>query len=464
MSSSRTVRRLVAAASAAVLAITMAACGGSSSPDESSAASGDATGSADSSSSSGGSGNVSIDFWHVYNAADGEAMDKLIAEFETENPGITVNGQFIGGFGDLGKKVVSALQAGNPPDLAIAYQTDVTNYMTSGKVLSLDSYVEDATDGLTSEDLDDIIPEELTINRYASADGDYMSFPFTANLLVMYYNKDILSQSGIDAPAKTWAEFTEQCAAIKAATNLPCYSASSNSSTMDGIAYSFGADTVDADGKPTFDQPAWTDALTMLSDLAGAGEVELAATQASVSSPDVSTFVGGGAAYILTSSRNVPFVQETIGDAFDWGTTMLPQKSADADPVTTLYGPGIAAFDTGDQARARAAWLFTRFLVSPEAQSQWAAQTGNLPIRTSVVDDSTYQSRLTDYPATKLAVDSLKYGRFEGATGDKGVIAPVLSQTRTAIEDAMTAVLSSGADVAAVQQKLQDAAVAASAG
>lgn len=461
MSSSRTVRRLLAAASAAVLAVTIAACGGSSGSDATSAGATEGTGP---SSSPGDSGDVTIDFWHVYNAADGEAMDKLIAEFEKQNDGITVSGQFIGGFGDLGKKVVSALQAGNPPNLAIAYQTDVANYMTSGKVLSLSRYVDDETDGLSAADLDDIIPEELTINRYATADGDFMSFPFTANLLVMYYNKDILSEAGIDAPATTWDEFAQQCAAIKTATKLPCYSASSNSSTLDGIAYSHGADVVDSDGKPTFDQPAWTDTLTMLAGLADAGEVELAATQASVSSPDVSTFVGGGAAYIFTSSRNVPFIQETVGDAFDWGTAMLPQKSSDAEPVTTLYGPGVAAFDTGDAAQQRAAWLFARFLVSPEAQSQWAAQTGNLPIRTSVVDDAAYQSRLTEYPATKLAVDSLKYGRFEGATGDKGVIAPVASQTRTAIEDAMTAVLSSGADVAAIQQQLQDAAVAASAG
>lgn len=467
----RTIRRRIASTAALLgLAVALAACGGTGSAGGPSAGDG-TTGTqptAQSSDASGGpatdvTSDVTINFWHVYPGSDGDVMNKLIKDFEKQYPHITVNGQFVGSFGDLGKKVVSALQAGAPPDLTIAYPSDVVNYLPSGKLLPLTKYLNDPKVGLDKTSQADIFPIELSINKYASAHGDFMSFPFTANVMIMYYNKALLTKAGIGAPPRTWSEFEQQCAQIKAKLGIACYSANANASTLDGFAGTYGADIMTKDGKPAFGESGWTQMLTMLAGLQKKGYVQLTGS-GEVTTPDVSTFVSQGAPFIFSTNRNVPFIQDAVAGGFDWSAAPPPQKERTDKPTTVLYGPGLAAFASGNSQRELASWLLIKYLASPDAQGIWAGETGNLPIRASVADNAAYKARLGKYPATKAAFDLLPDVMFEGSVGEDGVVAVPVPKVRTLLTDAMTSILSPGADAAAVQSTLQQGAIAATGG
>jgi sn-glycerol 3-phosphate transport system substrate-binding protein len=139
--------------------------------------------------------------------------------------------------------------------------------------------------------------------------------------------------------------------------------------------------------------------------------------------------IGGGLAPGLTTDdvgvgpmpgpSDTPAVQ--VGGASLWIT-------ADKDPVETS-----------------AAWDYITFLVSAQSQSEWAATTGYVPIRTDALDLDPVATTYADDPRFKVAYDQL-IGSVEGSAS----LAPVLGpqrEVRVATANA-TAAIFAGADVA----------------
>src|SRR5512140_1606086 len=118
-------------------------------------------------------GAVEIAFWHGQSGAQNVALQKLVNEFNTANPGVHVTATFQGTYSDLYKKVTSAIAAGTPPDLTIAYHNDVSNYIKSDAVISLDDLMADPNVGFTADDLKDIFPS--FIDHYAQYGGKVYS-------------------------------------------------------------------------------------------------------------------------------------------------------------------------------------------------------------------------------------------------------------------------------------------------
>ena len=92
---------------------------------------------------------VQLQFWHGQSQSQQDALNKLIDQFNTSHPDIHVTATYQGTYTDLYKKVTAAVAAGSPPDLAIAYQNDVANYINAGAVIPLDDLMSDPQIGFT---------------------------------------------------------------------------------------------------------------------------------------------------------------------------------------------------------------------------------------------------------------------------------------------------------------------------
>jgi ABC-type glycerol-3-phosphate transport system substrate-binding protein len=76
--------------------------------------------------------------------------------------------------------------------------------------------------------------------------------------------------------------------------------------------------------------------------------------------------------------------------------------------VLVVYGPSYSLL-TSTPERQLAAWLFARWMISPENQAQWVEAAGLLPLRTSVVEMvSQYRAASPQWAAV---VDDLSLGR-----------------------------------------------------
>ena len=68
---------------------------------------------------------TTVKFWHSFSKSSGEALNKIIANFEAANPDIHVEGEFVGDYNDIVAKLQAAIPAKRAPDAVIM---EVTRY------------------------------------------------------------------------------------------------------------------------------------------------------------------------------------------------------------------------------------------------------------------------------------------------------------------------------------------------
>jgi sn-glycerol 3-phosphate transport system substrate-binding protein len=134
-----------------------------------------------------------------------------------------------------------------------------------------------------------------------------------------------------------------------------------------------------------------------------------------------------------------------------------PMPGPSPDPSVNLGGASLWIVDGKGDEKTAAAWDYITYLITAEAQSQWASQTGYVPIRNDAVDIEPLLSTYAEDPRFRVAYDQL-LGSPEGVAS----LAPVLGpqrEVRVATANA-TAAIFNGADVAST---LADAAAQANA-
>jgi multiple sugar transport system substrate-binding protein len=372
---------------------------------------------------------VEITFWHTQTSTREAKLKEIVAKFEAANPNIKVKLELQGSYTDNYKKLVAAINGGGLPDIAVSYESMVSEYQTANVVQPLEEYINSAKYGLTAQDLADFYPLYITSNQYPEFKGQMLSFPFTKSALVMYYNADKLKEAGLAVP-KTWDEFAAACKKFTGDTKG--YAIAVDASTFNGAVFSNGGKLISDDFSSwQFNGAEGQAYLTMLQDLVKSGCAYLI----DKAFADQDAFGQGKTVFTMGSSSGFPFYQDVVskGAKFNWSVAMIPQKSASATPVTTSYGANIAMFNKGSAEKRLASWLFVKYFTTAEVNADWSTNTGYLPIRKSAAELPVVKAQFEKLPAYKVAVLEIQqYGRPE--TTVKGT-----QDTRTFIQDAMTA-------------------------
>jgi multiple sugar transport system substrate-binding protein len=363
------------------------------------------TGSA--SAGNGSAGQQVLTFWHTRRGEQEKLLQAICDEYSRVNPSVKIVPEYQGNYGDLGKKVRAAIQAKRLPALAVAYESNVTEYAKADVIRPLDGLVEDPKVGLTAKELADIPEAYLTANRYRQLRGQLLSFPFTKSNLMLYYNKSLLQKAGFSKPPETWAEFERQTAAVTQSQGKPALAFTSDASTLDGMIYSFGGNVISNDQSYTlFDQQPTLKMFGLLQRLAKSKNlVELSGDDAT------GLFQSGQCAFMLSSSSSRASAEREIGSDFDWDLAVIPHAEG-VSPVTVMYGPNICIFRSNALAEAEA-WKFVRYFVSPEVTARWARETGYLPIRRSAVELPEMKRFYQEHPRARHVYEALKVARGE---------------------------------------------------
>lgn len=374
------------------------------------------------------SGPLQLDFWHTRTQSDAKALEAIVAEFNQQNPDVTIMPQYQGNYTDLFRKIAASIQTKQLPVLAVAYESMIADYMAANIVAPLDPFLKDPNDGLSEESLADIYPAYLETNRFPQFDNQLLSFPFTKSNLMLYYNKELLQKAGFSKPPATWEEFIVQCRAIKRQTGKPVWALDVDPSTVDGIIFSFGGDLLSSDRKQTlFDSPASLKMFELYDRLFREGLAY------QVNADDVNNeFANGNAAFVMRSSTQRPLLEQQIGTSFDWDMTIIP-RGPGVRPVTVMYGANICVFRSTPE-KERAAWRFIRYFTSTEVTARWATQTGYLPVRRSAAETPILKQFFAENPRARRAFDVLPYARPEPNIAG-------WQEVRTLINEAVTAVI-----------------------
>lgn len=150
-----------------------------------------------------------LEFWS-WRTEDVKVYNELIAMFNKQYPDITVN--FTAYKSTEWNTILSAaVKGGNPPDIVhLRAYGGLENYAAPGYLVALDD---------KAPRLQEFSPV-ARLGVTAQKDGKLYGVPFATQTLVIYYNRKIYNQLGLNEP-ETWEEFLSNLEQVKAAGIIP---------------------------------------------------------------------------------------------------------------------------------------------------------------------------------------------------------------------------------------------------
>ena len=389
---------------------------------------------------------ATVTYWYQHSRAREEALQEIIADFNANNEwGITVNGEYQGGYGDIFNKMLNVIGTPDVPNLVVAYQNQAATYQLADALVDMNPLVNSEKWGFTEEELSDFFPGFMKADVFPSFGGARLGFPPNRSMEVMYYNSDWLAEMGYDGPPTTPEEFKEMaCKAVEqpfsgASGDAPSmgYELSVDASRFASWTFAFGGDVFDYDASQySYNNPAAVEAMQFIQDLFNEGCATIVAERYG----DQTDFGNGNLLFTVGSSSGLPFYKGAVeeGANFAWSAGPLPHTTA--DPVMNIYGASVS-IPKSTPEQELAAWLFVKYYTSPEVQAKWAEASNYFPVRKSVAEN------MTDYfeenPTYKKVFELLPYGKAEPPM-------PGYDFVRDEVEAVMAAI----ADGAPVQESL----------
>lgn len=133
--------------------------------------------------------------------AQEETLKKMVEVFEEKNPDIKVDVQLTG-YDDYFTKLATTVGGGNPPDVFEMNMENFLAYMLRGACADLTGLVDPAS------------YSEGTLSA-VSSDGKLYAVPMSFSTCVLFYNKALFDQAGLEYPDDTWTWTEAQAAAEK---------------------------------------------------------------------------------------------------------------------------------------------------------------------------------------------------------------------------------------------------------
>lgn len=369
----RDTRTRLAAALAAIALVT-SACGGGS-------------------SDSGGKTTITFANWAAAETTTQSGIKDLIAQFEKDNPDITVKSEPIS-FTDIAHQVLLETQARNAPDVIQTSGNDMLSLATASALAPLDDHAQQSYQ-------DKIIKSELDLGK---VDGKLVAVPWNVTPFGLWYNKKLLAQAGLDpnSPPKTMDDLLSQLATIKKKLPgvIPFGLDTTNRSFGLDVQWSFmkafGATPFD-EGKATADTTQMKQYFQFLRTLADKDYTEVnkkAGEFRPLAAADKVAFLWDGP-YL----KNTMQATNKMPDAQffqTWGVAGLPAaEGGESTSVPTDHQLAISA----QSAHQDAAWKFIEFLSTSEAGIRYTVNvTGGLP---PVTDPPSSLAKTLDNPIVK---------------------------------------------------------------
>ncbi|MBF6334443.1 extracellular solute-binding protein [Nocardia abscessus] len=356
----------------------------------------------------------------------------IVAEFQKQNPGITVNVQ---------------MESWNSINDVV--RTKLQSKSTTPDILNIDAYAGFASDGLlypateivSAPVLADIQP---AFAQNAALNGTQYALPLFASTRTLFYNTELFEKAGIVRPPKNWAELTDAAKKIQAlgggvsGYGLPLGSEEAQGETS---IWTFGAGGSWADGdRITVDTPQNLEGVRAMREL-----IDTGATQPNPGATDRKDVIN---AFIQGKIGMIEALPPTIGQitaknpGLRYATAPSPTKTG--TPVTLGVADHLMAFKK-DGTKAESIKKFLDYFYSAAVYADFVKHEGFIPITLSAA------TTLAEDPVTKAFAATLPVARFYPSNNPKWAAA------QGAIRQQM-GTIGQGADPAQVLRRIQEAA------
>lgn len=368
---------------------------------------------------------IELSFWHSMGGAGGEGIKEMIERFNQSQDEIRVVEQFQGDYDEAINKLKSATKGNAGPDIAQIYDIGTEYMINSGHALTMQDFID-------QDDFDLGLLED-NILAYYKVKGDLYSMPFNSSTPLLYYNQDLMDELGVDKIPEDINEIIQLSKGFEEESKSGLALASygwffEQWMSKQGLDYAnmgngreSSATEVDfnKNGGGIRVARAWKD-------MVDSGNVKNYPTTADARS----AFIAGQSAMTLQSTASLVGILDEVGDKFKVGTAFYPSIDKQDQGGVSIGGGSLWILDNSSDERAKAAWEFVKFMVSPEEQVFWHKTTGYFPINKLSYDIAEMKTHLEENPQFKTAIDQLR----ETSSDYVGALLPIFPEARKIIE------------------------------
>jgi len=356
-----------------------------------------------------------------------EVVDGIVADFEAENPDIKVNAIYSGNYDDTRVRALSALNSGEPAQLAVMFSIDAYDLIEQDLILPFDDVLKTDADRAW---LDGFYPALMANGQI---EGKTWGIPFQRSTIVAYYNKDMFRAAGLD-PEKAPTTWDEMVSMGKALTKDDTYGVMIPSTgypywMFQALAIQNGKELMASDGLTTyFDDPDVIETLEYWKSLSAehgimpTGTVEWGTLR--------QAFLEGQTAMMWHSTGNLTAVKNAA--EFDFGVAMLPGNKRLGSPTG---GGNFYLFKDTTDAEREAAMKLIQFMTSPDQAAAWSIATGYMGVSPAAYETEALKSYTADFPPALVARNQLEHAVAEFSTFET---ARVRDGLNNAIQSALT--------------------------
>lgn len=342
-----------------------------------------------------------------------EIFDRYTADFNEANPDIKVISTYAGGYNDISAAVQTEIAGtGEGPDVAVMLSVDLQTFIDNGYIVPVQPFIDQLEDPAAY--VDDFFPAFML--NSTDADGAVWSVPFQRSTPVLYYNKDLFREVGLD-PELAPANQQEMLDFAKLLT-LPNGERWGLEIPSDGFPYwlfqgfAIGNGQNVASANPAevfFNAPEVVAGLEYFASLPDEGVMP----DGVIIWGDTPTdFTSGKAAMIYHTTGSLTNILNNA--TFEVGVGFLPAGSVGYGAPTG--GGNLYVFSTSTPEEQAAAWRWIEYLSSPEIQSDWGAATGYVAARQSSWELDPLKSLVEEFPQYGVARAQLEFADRELAT------------------------------------------------
>ncbi len=351
---------------------------------------------------------ITVTFWHGMGGPLGEILDRLIAEYNGLQDRYYIRGISMGSYDTLQKKILASVVAGRSPDISQNFEALTMKLSKANRLICLDDLIARETDPEVFKA--DLIPVMLLNNTF---DGKIWSFPFNKSVPVLYYNKDMFHDVGLDpdTPPRTIEELFEY--SRKLTRDLD------GDGKPDVLGYgfglrnewnwacrflSYGGQMFDESTRQVFlNSPAGIQATASYVDMIQAGIAKFGEGY-----DHQNDWLAGKVGMFEASIVSRVYLKGKI--KFNHGVASTPYGEK---PAVVLSGTNINIFNNGDSDRIDGAWDFIKWFTSTDIGARWSIESTYMPVRKSSLASPLMIQKFAEDSNFAAPYQQLEYAAFE---------------------------------------------------
>ncbi|HGN2307535.1 TPA: sn-glycerol-3-phosphate ABC transporter substrate-binding protein UgpB [Proteus mirabilis] len=382
-----------------------------------------------------------IEWWHAMGGALGQKVNQIASDFNASQSEYVIKPVYKGTYPETMTSAVAAFRAKNQPAIVQVFEVGTASMMGAKKaVFPVYQLMEK-----TNEPFDPNSYLSTVTAYYTTSDGKMISLPFNSSTPVLYYNKALFKQAGIEQPPKTWKEmgavsqklldagvkcgFTTtwqswtQIENFGARNNLPI---ATKNNGFDGTDTSF-----------LFNQAPFVAHIQRMADWSKSGIFKYGGRQ----SDAMPLFYTQECAMVMESSAGFAGIKENM-KGIDIGVSQLPYDDTLVDnPANSIIGGASLWVMAGrPDAEYNGVAKFFTYLSSPEVQADWHQATGYLPVTKAAYALTQQQGFYQQNPGADTAI--LQMTTSDSTANSKGLRFGNFLQTREIVDEELEKVWS----------------------